>query len=137
MFDKSGLTLNDKKSLSLGDGPRLSLAKPVEETGQDFEKEPQAELSELLQGFKGRAAREDQRFTDAVDSEYWVAFCFQTREQKEEFLQKLGLLKTGDKYLDGMQVARIMGIELASRIPDTPKHRPFDREFVDMAHKLD
>ena len=67
------------------------------------EVEAEEEVSEVLQGFKQRAEREDQRFWDAVDSEYWVCFCFQTRDQKEEFLKKLGLFEMGDKYIDGIE----------------------------------
>lgn len=94
---------------------------------------PKEDLSAVLDGFKERSKRENQRFLDATDSEYWVAFCFQTREQKEEFLAKLKLLELGDKYIDGMEAAKVMGVNLNSRIPEMPKHRPFDREYVDIA----
>jgi hypothetical protein len=94
---------------------------------------PKEDLSAVLDGFKERSKRENQRFLDATDSEYWVALCFQTREQKEEFLAKLKLLDLGDKYIDGMEAAKVMGVKLTSRIPEMPKHRPFDREYVDIA----
>lgn len=90
---------------------------------EEAEAEALAEVSEILSGFRGRAKREDQRFVDATDSEYWVAVCFQTREQKDEFLQKARLADLGDKYLDGMAVARILGIRLDSRIPTMPQLR--------------
>lgn len=90
---------------------------------EEAEAEALAEVSEILTGFRGRAKREDQRFVDATDSEYWVAVCFQTREQKDEFLQKARLADLGDKYLDGMAVARILGIRLDSRIPTMPQLR--------------
>lgn len=90
--------------------------------GVDIEAEAAAEVTEVLAGFKNRAKREDQRFTDATDSEFWIAVCFQTREQKEEFLQKLDLLQYGDKYLDGMLVAAQLGVTLDSRIPPLPQH---------------
>ncbi len=87
--------------------------------------------------FRQCAEHEDQRFWDAVDSEYWFAICFQTREQKEEFLKKLGLFEIGDKYLDGMKVAKKLGVTLESRVPPMPQARPFDREYVNLAWNLD
>jgi hypothetical protein len=121
------ITLNLSNNITLA-GSGITLA------GQDDDPEPmpgpeeaeaeaQAEVSEILSGFRGRAKREDQRFVDATDSEYWVAVCFQTREQKDEFLQKARLADLGDKYLDGMAVARILGIRLDSRIPTMPQLR--------------
>ena len=103
----------------------------------DTEKECEKELNELLDGFKARATRENNRMLEAVDSEFWVAICFQTRAQKEEFLKKAKLLDLGDKYLDGMLVAEELGIELTSPVPGMPKHRAFDREFVRMTNTDD
>jgi hypothetical protein len=71
-----------------------------------------AETSAVLEAFKARAKAEQERFALATDSEYWVAVCFQTREQKEHFLAVTKLLKAGDKYIDGALVAKVLGIEL-------------------------
>ena len=79
------------------------------------------EVGQVLKGFRARAKQDDKRLMDAVDSEYWIAVCFQTREQKEEFLSKAGWAELGDKYLDGMAVARAMKIKLESRIPSLPR----------------
>lgn len=92
-------------------------------TPEEAEVQALEEVTEVLKGFKDRAKREDQRFTDATDSEYWVAVCFQTREQKEEFLRKAGWIDLGDKYLDGMLVAEAMKIRLDSRVPTLPELR--------------
>ena len=89
------------------------------------------ELSEVLAGFKARERTEEQRFHDATDTEYWFALCFQTREQKEEFLRKMGWADLGDKYLDGMAAAERSGIELTSRIPPMPTHR-LDPQLADL-----
>jgi len=32
-----------------------------------------------------------------------------------------------------MRAAKVLGVKLESRIPDMPRHRPFDREYVDIA----
>ena len=67
-----------------------------------------AELSALEQGYRERAKMEDARFVDATDSEYWFAVCFKTRAEKDTFLKQFGLLRLGDKYLDGAKVASIL-----------------------------
>lgn len=99
--------------------PRLLLAQePIDdplaevEYGNGIEADSAAEASALLQGFRERAKQEAERFTLATDSEFWVAIGFQSREQKDVFLQVMEWFQLGDKYLDGTQIAALMGIEL-------------------------
>ena len=72
-----------------------------------------------------------QRFEDATDTEYWVALCFQTREQKEQFLHLMGWFELGDKFIDGMQAAERAGVVLAARIPPLPRAN-VDRQLADL-----
>ena len=81
------------------------------------------EMSELLKKFKAQKAEERKTFYENVDSEYWICVCFQSREQKEAFLEKAGLMQYGDKYLDGMDVAQHMGINIKDLTPKTRKTR--------------
>ncbi len=76
-------------------------------------------LGELESAFMQRAKREGDRFELATDSEYWVAVCFQSRGQKEQFLaglariaKRAGVEVDGDKYIDGWDVAKALGIAL-------------------------
>lgn len=80
---------------------------------------PGEKLPRLRTAFEQRTQREHDRFHDAVDSEFWVAFCFQTRAQKEEFLLKLGILESldADKYVDGLEAARVLGVKIESPSP--------------------
>lgn len=87
----------------------------VEPTG-NLEADKQSEASAILQAFKQRAKEETQRYKLAIDSEFWFAVCFVTREQKEAFLAATGWLLIGDKYLDGALLADMLGVEL----PPTP-----------------
>lgn len=72
------------------------------------------QLSDLQKGFKDRAKKERGRYRRAVDSAFWFAVYFQTREQKDAFLQAKNLRKKvyGDMYIDGQKWARQDGIEL-------------------------
>jgi hypothetical protein len=100
----------------------------LEAAGEDavidaLEAQAASEVSEVLAAIKAGERSNDQRFDDATDSEYWFCICFQTREQKEEFLNLVGWTEIGDKYLDGMKVAKAMGLKLTSRIPELPRLR--------------
>ena len=81
------------------------------ETG-DAEVDSAADLNAVQAGFRKRAKDEGKRFESATDTEYWACLCFQTREQKESFLKALNLLHIGDKYLDGQEVAKVLGVQL-------------------------
>ncbi len=96
-----------------------------DEEEEDLKKEPTGEvapgekLPRLRSALQQQMADQQQRMRDACDSEFWVAFCFQTRAQKEEFLTKTGILPAldEDKYVDGMEAAKILGVTLESRVP--------------------
>lgn len=121
--DDITLDLGDDLSLE-SDDVRLDLndGAPAERP-KDLEAVAAQEVSDVLRAFKNRAKNEDGRFVDATDSEYWFCVCFQTREQKDEFLKKLGLWEIGDKYLDGMRVADVLGVKLEARVPPLPNLR--------------
>lgn len=93
-----------------------------------------ADLDAVQEGFRKRAKDEGKRFALATDTEYWACLCFQTREQKEAFLAALDLLKFGDKYLDGQEVAKQLGValpEAAVPYKTSAKPDPAWVEFVD------
>ncbi len=83
----------------------------VEYTG-NVEKDAAAELSALEAAFRERRKDEDKRFKQATDSEFWFAACFPSRESKDAFLSAVGAARLGDKYIDGVALAKILGIEL-------------------------
>ena len=78
----------------------------------DLEQDSQAEISAMLKAFKGRQRVEAVDKRKILDSEYWCCLCFQSRAQKEVFLRAVDWLEHGDKYLDGMWVARKMGVNI-------------------------
>lgn len=119
--DSSGLTgprrggNTSRSSRGLGRRPKYTLEpdplKAVEYTG-DLQKDAATEISALEQGYRDRAKEEAARFKRATDSEYWVAVCFDSREEKDRFLQRAGLADIGDKYLDGREVANRLSVDL-------------------------
>jgi len=99
-------------------------------SADDLEARSLNETSAILDAFKDRAKNENARLLDATDSEHWIAICFQSREMKEEILRKLDLIKHGDKYLDGMKVARALGVKLESPVPSNRKITRFKRDNI-------
>ena len=104
----------------------------VKYTG-DVEQDTVAELGAVEAAFRAREEREATRMSNEIDSENWFAVVFETRAQKEEFLEILGLLDHGDKYLDGVEVARRLNVDLS---PSGRKYRPapkIDPKFSELA----
>ncbi len=106
--------------------------KKLEDDPRPHEERTRAELSETLNRFREQGKAERQVYWDNVDSEYWVALCFQSRKQKEEFLKITGLGALGDKYLDGMAVAEMVGVELTHVAPPVRKVQ-VHQNLIDMA----
>lgn len=94
------------------------------------EVDSKADLDEVQASFRERIKTENSRFQNTTDSEYWFAMCFQSREQKDAFLRAMNLFLIGDKYLDGVEVAKQLGID----IPDANiKYLPdgkVDKDFA-------
>jgi hypothetical protein len=80
----------------------------------DIEQDSPKETSAILDACREKSAAERKRFENATDSEFWFAVCFQTRKQKERFLQAMEWGKHGDKYLDGLAIARAMGVDIGA-----------------------
>ena len=79
------------------------------QTSGSLEQDCAEETSAILEGFKDRKRRENDRFRRATDTEHWVAICFDSRDAKEAFLAAAGGLDLGDKYIDGHQFAKRLG----------------------------
>lgn len=104
------------KGPAFGAGPKVGKPAPdpladVDYSG-DLAADSAAELTAMQAAYRQRAKTEADRFRAATDSEYWVAVCFKTREDKERFLAGAGLLDYGDKYLDGYIAAKKLGIPM-------------------------
>ena len=78
----------------------------------DVVQDAAAEESEAIKRIKEEKRQLREQWRINVDTEFWIAVCFQSRAQKEEFLGKVGWTDNGDKYLDGLQVAADMGIDI-------------------------
>lgn len=91
----------------------------VAEAGKDPVEVIESRVAALPNAFQNRASKEQDRRADATDSRYWVALCFQTAAEKEQFLIGSGLadLALDSDYLDGAEVAERLDVELTSPVP--------------------
>lgn len=87
--------------------PRNDPFGDIEYTG-DLETDTKAELTAAQAAFRDRAKTYKKQRLLVEDSEFWVAVCFRTRADKEDFLRKHGLIHLGDKYLNGYAVAEAL-----------------------------
>jgi hypothetical protein len=84
----------------------------MEYTG-DAEVDAQAEIDHYRSAlYRAEQEKRDLFRTLLLDTEYYICICFQSRTQKEEFLEKIGWFDLGDKYLDGLKVAERLGIDI-------------------------
>lgn len=90
------------------------------------------EFTALDLAFKSDAKSEKRKHQQVIDSEFWVALCFESREQKETFLMAVDMIKHGDKYLDGNLFAKACNIELSHEAPPT-KERGIDPKLAALA----
>jgi hypothetical protein len=111
-------------AMALGGG-LLDLGDEEEGDGRtgDLEVDARKDMDEVLSDFQKRARAEADRFREITDTEYWCCFCFENRGQKEEFLQKLKLLDLGDKYIDGLAAAKILGVKIEQPRAEWPRIR--------------
>jgi hypothetical protein len=149
--------LNDKKAGSLFDDKAASkglfgnsgakgglFGDDADEEGDPYGDLPAEQyseriLSEAEAAFKARAQAEQERFELATDSEYWMAVCFQSRRQKEQFLaalrEKFGMGgdSEADKYIDGWEFAKALGIVLERENVPYNTSSKLDKKWLDLS----
>lgn len=90
------------------DVPTLS-GKPRETLPESTERE----LTAVEKAFRARNSKERQRFSVETDSEFWVCFCFASREEVEAFQRAAGL--PPDKYVNGREAAKKLGVSYEAK----------------------
>lgn len=70
------------------------------------------ELKAIQSHFKKSVQHEKRNISHRFDTEYWLCVVFEDRAQKQAFVKALGMLKEGDKYIDGRQLAHRFNIEI-------------------------
>jgi hypothetical protein len=74
----------------------------------DADEEVSAALQAVLDERSGR--RDAYRVTN--DQNYYCVLCFQSEGQKKEFLDRAGWSGLGERLIDGLRLARLMGVDI-------------------------
>lgn len=126
--------LSDDDSLSLTDEdltlePEKEPAKPRKPRK---EKVPGELLSNIESGLLDRKRSEQKRFQNATDSCFWIAICFQTREEKIQATRFCGL-PDDTQYVDGKPFMEALGAEIDAQGPDwKPNMRGVSKKLEDL-----
>jgi len=70
------------------------------------------ELSQVAKSFRERAAQEQARFGDVTACGYYIVLVFQNEDQCDAFADASGVDHKGEAFVDGRELAKVMGIEL-------------------------
>lgn len=111
MFDPTGL-----------DGLPLNKAETLQESAD-------TEVADMMASIRENRKNHAERFRDIESGEFWFAVCFQSRSQKEEFIEKLldkydpNNETFGDKYVSGLELAAMLGIPIEPIVLEAKKSR--------------
>lgn len=111
--------------------PGKKMGKPEkEETFINYKDQPNiindtnAEVKALIDYFNPSNDVDKEKANRMKDnsSRFWFAVYFQDDEQKNEFLQKSGADKlTAGQYINGLELAKLMGIDIQRKESKPPK----------------
>jgi hypothetical protein len=133
----------ERKALSVSARPSIS-RKAIDRTAPDFESmfdfvpeenaldgieyagdiqdSADREMSAVDREIAANRAATAERFRIGTDEGYYCVLCFQTTEQRDDFLDKAGWDNAlgGGKYLNGLEIAAKLGVKLEI-IPIEPR----------------
>ena len=75
----------------------------VEMTGE-LQEDADTRMSEALRQIIERKKATQERFRVATDPDFYSVICFQSREQRDDFLTKAGWREFGTAFLNGLDV---------------------------------
>jgi hypothetical protein len=111
---KNLVRLKRNPNFEAGFDPKPDMPSPLEGINEDGDLQDQADegLAAVRDALRAAHAHEYQTTKLAMDSEYWCALVFKSSDQKDAFLAAMDWARHGDKYLDGVLIASLQGIEL-------------------------
>lgn len=99
---------------------------------EELETQFAQDMDELHAAFRERAARENQRFADVTDTDYYFCVCFRSQEQMVEFCESVGL-NPDEIYIDGKEFAKKIRRAINTPDPQMPRRQSGWKELQDRA----
>jgi len=106
---------------------------PLEEMPEydgDIQESSDREMSAVEAEIEANRAASAERFRIGTDSGYFCVLCFQTEEQKLEFLKLVGWDDIGDMYLNGLEIAQRLNVPLQVIPIEARKLRVNPKKFL-------
>lgn len=85
------------------------------------------ELSEALRRIKAEKQARREQYRVLTDPNFYLVVCFQSVFQRDEFITKARWTELGYPYVDGLKLARLLGVDIApinlprKQVKPTPK----------------
>jgi hypothetical protein len=97
----------------------------------DIEKEALEEISEVS-AFSKKAKAENDLFKNNTDANYFTVVTFNNSAQLDEFLNKIGLTPSDKQYIDGLALAKKLGIEITTPSRQAPGSFRVNQELIEL-----
>ena len=103
----------------------------IDWTGEP-EEDAMEEIGVALQHILDQKAAMKEKYRINLDPEYYFVVAFQCRDQKEQFLELTKWQLDGDKFINGLQLADELGLELTVYELDMKKGVPAPKKLRDI-----
>lgn len=84
--------------------------------GLDLVDDQEENAEQIMGRVEGAFIEDEHEKLDAyrtmIDQDFYFIVCFQSSDQKYDFLSKAGLDGLGDLYIDGLKVAKRLGVDI-------------------------
>lgn len=99
-----------------------NLTESVDKDGT-LEEAAQRELGAVGQAIAEAKRAQYDYFRASTSPDFYVVVCFQTPDQRDEFVTRAGWGVKGDRFLDGLEIAARLGVDIQP-IPIEPRRLP-------------
>ena len=80
---------------------------------EDLEASADEEMSEIVRQIKEQKKARYEQFRIASDPDFYLLMCFQSSDQKKEFLEKSKWEAFQELFVNGLEVASMLNLEIA------------------------
>ena len=84
----------------------------VEYDAENLEVSAEREMSEIVRQIKADKKTRYERFRIEQNKHYYLVLCFQSCDQRDEFVQEVGWPTTEGRFINGLEVARRLGVDV-------------------------
>lgn len=100
---------------------------------ESYERATADEISDTLRAFRDQAEKEKALKDQNVGTDFWFAVCFASQSERDEFLNKFGLLHDlYDQYISAKQFCKALGYDLPQTEIQIPKNFKSPANIGDM-----